>query len=114
MAKHQTRRSISLSADVYARLRIAAEVQGVSMASLVTAMLEPELDRFEREHGRFGIRPGDLVRYHPVIGEEHDGEIYVVSHEPWYAESGTPVVSLREKSGFVAVAAVSKIPEEEI
>ena len=52
------------------------------------------------------ISVGMMVRYHPVIGEGHDGETYEVRHVGKLC-SGHDVVWLKGKSGCVSVDAIS-------
>ena len=60
------------------------------------------------------LRIGMNVRYHPIIGEAHDGNVYSVRHygmlgyDGARGESGMPVVWLSGKVGCVALAALSE------
>ncbi len=62
----------------------------------------------EREALPKWLRPGVMVRYHPIIGEAHDGEIYQVRATA-LPLNGTPIAWLYDKSGAVAVEALSPV-----
>lgn len=49
---------------------------------------------------------GQAVHYHPIIGEAHDGKVYVITHVG-RAHSGHRVAWLDGKSGFVVLEALS-------
>jgi len=54
------------------------------------------------------IERGAKVRFHPIIGGNHDGNVYVVRHV-WDSHPGfrEPLVFLEGKSGAVSMEAVS-------
>lgn len=56
------------------------------------------------------IRAGELVHYHPVIGEGYDGRIYRVRTNPELLSGHSWVVWLEGKAGCVAIEALSPVP----
>ncbi len=59
------------------------------------------------------LEVGEVVRFHPIIGLNHDGRRYTV-RATGRSGSGEAVVWLHGKSGFVALAAVSRVADEEL
>lgn len=55
----------------------------------------------------------DVVRYHPVIGGDHDGKVYHV-RSTGVLPSGHPVVWLTGKSGCVSENAVSHVEQDDL
>lgn len=56
------------------------------------------------------VTVGMEVRYHPIIGEEHDGKIYTVRSIGKIPSSPKEdVVWLNERSGCVALSAISGV-----
>ena len=55
---------------------------------------------------------GQKVRYHPIIGEPHDGKIYTTTAN-YGVVGGIAVAWLEEKPGFVAMDALSILSEHE-
>jgi len=57
---------------------------------------------------------GDKVRFHPIIGGKHDGNVYTVravwDHHPGRVE---PLVWLKEKSGAVTYTALSRYEKDD-
>jgi len=49
MAKIQTRRTISVRGEVYARLKAHCDRRGIPISRLTQQVIEDELARFERE-----------------------------------------------------------------
>ena len=64
-----------------------------------------------RTRRRATIKPEDRVHYHPIIGEPHDGRVYVVSTIGRLG-GHTDVAWLVGKSGCVAIDALSPVTEE--
>jgi len=56
------------------------------------------------------LKKGEQVYYHPIIGEEHTGEIFECRTDSFESSSGYPVVFLKGKRGYVAVEAISLVP----
>ncbi len=57
------------------------------------------------------FKVGDLVHYHPIIGEAHDGKLYEVhAVNPDLGGSGQAVAWLVGKSGCVSMAALTAAP----
>jgi hypothetical protein len=56
------------------------------------------------------IKTGDTVRYHPIIGGKHDGNVYAVT-DTGTLPNGQPVAWLEGKAGCVAMEAVSRYRE---
>lgn len=54
------------------------------------------------------LLPGDVVRYHPIIGGPDDGRDYTILSLGRIAT--TPVAWLCGKSGCVAIAALTRKP----
>lgn len=52
---------------------------------------------------------GDKVRYHPIIGQPHDGKIYECASDMWALGDGTAVIKLKGKAGAVSVLALSPV-----
>lgn len=50
------------------------------------------------------------VRFHPIIGLKHDGNVWTVTSKGTLP-SGQEVVWLKGKAGCVAVEAISALPE---
>jgi hypothetical protein len=54
---------------------------------------------------------GDLVHYHPIIDEPHDGKIYEIwALDPNLGGSKQAVAWLKGRSGCVSQEALSKVP----
>ena len=53
------------------------------------------------------LQVGIGVRYHPIIGGKHDGNLYTVRHVGSIPSSTTPVAWLEGKSGCVCIEALS-------
>jgi hypothetical protein len=49
MAAKQTRQAVSVSREIYERLKVYAEVEGCSMSSIVEALVNEAINRAERE-----------------------------------------------------------------
>jgi hypothetical protein len=60
--------------------------------------------KFDDFHAAFSV--GDAVRYHPIIGEDHDGKVYTIRLVQ-FLDDHRQVAFLNEKSGYVAIEAVS-------
>lgn len=60
------------------------------------------------------IKVGSLVRYHPIIGESHDGKVYEVCHVGSIPSSPEPesVAWLKGKAGCVSMDALSLADDE--
>lgn len=57
------------------------------------------------------VTPGQLVRYHPIIGEDHDGKVYTVREMGNIPSARRPVAWLFEKRGCVMLEALSPCEE---
>jgi hypothetical protein len=57
------------------------------------------------------FKVGDFVRYHPIIGREHDGNIYEI--EVLDEMGGRKVAWLSSKRGCVSLKALSPAPTPE-
>jgi len=55
----------------------------------------------------FQPKKGDKVRFHPIIGGKHDGNVYECRSDIFALGSGEAVIQLKGKSGCVAVRALS-------
>ncbi len=53
------------------------------------------------------VQPGQRVRYHPIMGGPHDGQVYTVTHKN-LLNGARPVAWLEGKSGCVSVHALSR------
>ena len=61
----------------------------------------------------FQPKIGDMVRYHPIIGGAHDGNIYECRSDMFALGSGEAVIQLKGKSGCVSVRAISPVDCEQ-
>lgn len=56
------------------------------------------------------IRPGVLVHYHPILGQESDGKTYEVVHTDKLS-NGRHVAWIKGKAGCVAIEALSPVDQ---
>lgn len=68
-----------------------------------------ELPRVATPPAQKQIAVGDRVRYHPIIGQEHDGATWIVRAVDDL--NGRPVCWLKGKAGCVDLRAVSPCVE---
>ncbi len=89
----------------FSRARTIKNMNELVERGLITRdFFDESISKFDDYHAKFKV--GDAVRYHPIIGQEHDGKIYCVK-SVMFTDDSRQVVFLHGKSGYVAVEAVS-------